>query len=56
MNADMAISPYGRGTCPVCDRNISLTKAGAIRQHGAKDGSWPPSNCAGWGQKPKETT
>jgi hypothetical protein len=52
----MTISPYGRGTCPVRDRDIFLTKAGKVRHHGAKNNSWPPRNRAGWGLEPKENT
>lgn len=50
---DMTISRYGRGTCPVCDRPISLTKAGRVRNHGDKK-HFPPVACAGSWQKPKE--
>jgi hypothetical protein len=52
--ADMTLSRFGRGTCPVCDRNTALTKTGLIRQHGSGDGAWPPRTCAGVGQPPKE--
>jgi hypothetical protein len=52
---DMTISRYGRGTCPVCDRDISLTKAGVVRHH-ASD-VWYAGRrqyrCQGAGQKPK---
>lgn len=42
-----------QGTCPVCGRQITLTQDGTIRRHGDKK-SWPPKDCAGYGQKPKE--
>ncbi len=42
-----------RGTCPVCGREFNLTKKGLIRNHGAKDDSWPPRPCEGAGQPPK---
>lgn len=51
----MTLDRYGRGACPTCGRSISLTKAGLIRTHGAKSGAWPPENCVGTGQKPKES-
>ncbi len=51
---DMTLSRFGRGICPACDRSIALTKTGVVRNHGAKDKSWPPSNCAGSRQEPKE--
>ena len=45
-----------RGTCPVCDRSMSLTKAGVLRHH-ASD-LWVAGRrqyrCDGAGQKPKE--
>lgn len=52
--ADMTVSRFGRGACPTCDRGIALTRDGKVRTHGAKDKSWPPVNCAGSGQNPKE--
>jgi hypothetical protein len=53
---EMTISPYGRGTCPVCDRSISLTKAGGLRVHGReRDVGQRFMNCRGSGQKPKES-
>jgi hypothetical protein len=55
--AEFTISPYGRGPCSVCGRNISLTKKGAVRVHGAKAvGVWPPMNCAGSGEPPTDLT
>jgi hypothetical protein len=42
------------GACPVCRRSFTLTKDGKVRHHGAKDGSWPPRNCDGWGKTPTE--
>lgn len=40
--------------CPVCGRtDITITTMGVMRVHGSKQG-WPPSNCNGSGQKPKE--
>jgi ATP-dependent Clp protease adapter protein ClpS len=53
VSADQTISPYGRGTCPVCGRDVALRKDGTVRQHGAKNG-WPPQNCSGWGMAPEE--
>lgn len=42
-----------KGRCPTCDREITLTKAGLIRSHGAKlPGVWPPRNCEGQGKRP----
>lgn len=43
-----------RGDCPVCGRNSRLTKAGKVWTHGADTGVWPPMNCLGSGQSPKE--
>lgn len=41
------------GTCPVCTRSITLTRAGKIRQHGARTAEWPRRrNCDGWGKDP----
>jgi hypothetical protein len=31
--AEMTISQYGRGECPVCGRDIALTKKGFLRVH-----------------------
>ncbi len=55
MAADMTLSRYGRGPCPACGRSISLTKTGKVRTHGAKNDAWPPVNCDGSNQTPKET-
>jgi len=44
----MTLSRYGRGLCPVCDRSISLTKAGKLRSHGReRDTGDRFSYCAG---------
>jgi hypothetical protein len=52
---EITISRYGRGACPVCDRAISLTKAGVLRTHGReKDVGQRFMNCRGSGQMPKE--
>ncbi|MGW2740671.1 hypothetical protein ACWC4D_41585 [Streptomyces sp. NPDC001288] len=54
----MTDSPYGRGTCPVCHRSISLTKDGTLRHHSGPVGSDPnwrtrrAYRCEGAGQKP----
>jgi hypothetical protein len=45
---------YGRGTCRVCGRDISLRKDGKVRAHGAKVTAWPPANCTGGGEPPAE--
>ncbi len=54
MTTDMSLSRFGRGLCPVCGRDIALTKAGKVRTHGAKSEAWPPVNCDGSSQDPKE--
>lgn len=55
--ADFTISRYGRGSCSICGRDISLTRKGAVRVHGAQaKGVWPPMNCAGSGQRPVQPT
>lgn len=39
--------------CSVCHREMTVTAAGLIRVHGAKEpGVWPPRNCAGSRQAP----
>ncbi|WP_435643831.1 hypothetical protein ACR9VJ_26250 [Streptomyces sp. H49] len=52
----MPNSPYGRGTCPVCQREMNLLKNGTLRHHGGPDGSGymrPRAyRCKGAGQKP----
>lgn len=54
---DMTISRFGRGTCPACGREMSLTKAGKVRDHGDKNRhGWPPRSCTGAGQLPKEAS
>ena len=35
----MTNSPHGRGTCPVCRRDMNLTKDGKLRHHGGPTGS-----------------
>lgn len=50
-------SPYGRGTCPVCHREMNLLKDGTLRHHGGPEGSgglgWNRAyRCKGAGQKP----
>lgn len=54
----MITSPYGRGTCPACHRDMNLNKDGTIRHHGGPTGSGylkPRAyRCKGAGQKPKE--
>lgn len=53
--AEFTISRYGRGPCPACGRDVSLTKKGTVRVHGAKTaGVWPPMNCNGSGQLPAD--
>lgn len=42
-----------RGTCSVCNRDMTVTKAGNVRHHGAKSDAWPPENCLGSGKPPK---
>lgn len=42
-----------RGECQVCGRSITLTQSKKIRAHGDKK-SWPPANCRGSGNVPKE--
>jgi hypothetical protein len=55
--ADFTISRYGRGACPVCGRDISLTRKGGVRVHSAQaKGVWPPMNCNGSGHLPAEVT
>lgn len=54
---DCTISRFGRGICrePACGRSISLTRKGVLRTHGAKTpGVWPPMECPGSGEPPKE--
>lgn len=44
-----------RGNCRVCGRSTALLKDGRIGRHGLKGkGVWPPQNCSGWGQMPKD--
>lgn len=44
-----------RGTCRVCGRSVALLKDGRIGRHGLKKPHlWPPQNCSGWSQMPKE--
>lgn len=44
-----------RGICPVCARSVALLKDGRLGRHGGNNQrDWPPQNCAGWGQLPKE--
>jgi hypothetical protein len=52
---DTTTSPWGRGACRVCDREFNLRKDGKVRNHGAVTNEWPPMNCAGAGDWPKET-
>lgn len=52
---DTTTSPWGRGTCRVCDRPFNLRKNGRVRNHGAITDEWPPMSCAGVGDWPKET-
>lgn len=42
--------------CPICNRtDITIKKDGTLRVHGSKKrGVWPPRDCDGSGQKPKE--
>ncbi|MDX3575945.1 hypothetical protein [Streptomyces sp. FL07-04A] len=58
----MTHSPYGRGTCPACDREMNLLKNGTLRHHSGPVGSDPGNwlnrrayRCKGAGQKPKPT-
>lgn len=30
---DVVTSPYGRGDCPTCGREMNLTKRGVLRYH-----------------------
>lgn len=46
----MTMSKYGRDACPICGRDIALTKAGRFRRHGKKNESWPPRGCTGTGR------
>lgn len=56
----MSTSPYGRGTCPVCNREMNLLKNGRLRHHGGPAGSGymkPRAyRCKGSGQKPTEAS
>ncbi|MFH8336929.1 hypothetical protein [Streptomyces sp. AM6-12] len=56
----MTNSPYGRGTCPVCHRDMNLLKNGTLRHHGGPEGSGymrPRTyRCKGAGQKPTLTS
>lgn len=49
---DTTTSPWGRGTCRVCDRPYNLTKSGKIRAH---VNTKSRIDCAGAGDWPKET-
>lgn len=42
-----------KATCPVCGRQIRVLANGTIGKHGDKT-SWPPKDCDGYRQKPKE--
>lgn len=48
---DTTTSPWGRGTCRVCDREFNLLKTGKVRHHSDR-GEY---RCAGAGDWPKET-
>lgn len=51
--ADLTISPYGRGECSSCGRDISLTKKGVLRVHGREKVLGEPfTNCPGSGKAP----
>jgi hypothetical protein len=57
---DTTTSPWGRGTCRVCDRPFNLLKNGKVRHHGGEDGTdslgfGRAYRCAGAGDWPKET-
>jgi hypothetical protein len=49
---DTTMSPWGRGTCHVCDRAFNLRKDGKVRAHRSAE-TW--LNCDGVGDWPKET-
>lgn len=51
---DYTTSTADRVQCPACDRWFLPRKDGKVRSHNARDGSWPPMNCAGTGKTPKE--
>jgi hypothetical protein len=48
---DVTTSPWGRGTCRVCNREFNLLKNGKVRHH-SDQGEY---RCAGAGDWPKET-
>jgi len=56
---DTTLSPYGRGTCPVCKRDFNLTKRGVMRVHvdyRAGHQGYGRPRCKGNGQEPTEVT
>lgn len=54
---DTTTSPWGRGTCRVCNRQFNLLKNGKLRHHGGIDslGFSGAYRCVGAGDWPKET-
>lgn len=53
----MTHSPYGRGVCPVCQREMNLLKEGTLRHHAGPEGASAPGwrrayRCKGAGQRP----
>ena len=57
MTGRSKVSDRPRGWCPVCEREMTLTKTGTLRHHGGPVGSGPWEDyrsyqCKGAGQMP----